>query len=70
MAIAQITAFLKAHYSIGIARYTWTMYPGHNSEYCLEEKKYLKSILIAQYVHAESQGKGRGKMSTPGPCSH
>ena len=34
--------FLKAHYSIGIARYTWTMDPGHNSEYCLEEKKIEK----------------------------
>ena len=38
MATVQITKFLKAHYSIGIARYTWTMDPGHNSEYCLEEK--------------------------------
>ena len=27
-----------------------------------------RSILIAQYVHAESQGKDRSKMSTPGPC--
>ena len=34
--------FLKAHYSIGIARYTWTMYPGHNSEHCLEEKRLDK----------------------------
>ena len=67
MAIAKITAVLKAHDSIGIARHTWTMYPGHNLEYCLEGEK-LKSILIAQYVHAESLGKGRGKMSTPGPC--
>ena len=40
------------------------MYPGHRSEYCLE-KEDLKSILIAQYVLVESQGKGRGKMSTP-----
>ena len=69
MAIAQITAVLKAHYSTGIARYTWTIYPGHKSEYCLE-KEDLKSILIAQYVLVESQGKGRGKMSTPGPCWH
>ena len=27
-----------------------------------------RSILIAQYVLAESQGKDRSKMSTPGPC--
>ena len=42
MAIAQITAVLKAHDSTGIARYTWTIYPGHNSEYCLEEKRFEK----------------------------
>ena len=42
MAKAQITAVLKAHYSTGIARYTWTVYPGHNSQYCLEEKRFEK----------------------------
>ena len=70
MATVQITEFLKTHYSTGIAKCTWTVYPGHNSEYCLEGKKDLKSILIARYVHAESQGKDRSKMSTPGPCLH
>ena len=70
MATAQITAVLKAHCSTGIARYTWTVYTGHNSEYCLEGKKDLKSILIDRYVHAELQGKGRGKMLIPGPCLH
>ena len=69
MATPQIPAFLKAHYSTGIAKCTWTIYPGHNSEYCLE-KEDLKSILIAQYVHAESQGKSRDKMLIPGPCLH
>ena len=42
MAIAQITTFLKAHCSIGVARYTWTMYPGHNLEYCLKKKRFEK----------------------------
>ena len=42
MAIAQITAFLKAHCSTGIARYTGTMLPGHNLEYCLEETRFEK----------------------------
>ena len=42
MATAQITAVLKAHCSTGIARYTWTVYTGHNSEYCLEEKRFEK----------------------------
>ena len=42
MAKAQITAVLKAHDSTGIARYTWTMYPGHNAQYCLEEKRFEK----------------------------
>ena len=42
MAIAQITAVLKAHCSTGIARYTGTMLPGHNLEYCLEETRFEK----------------------------
>ena len=48
-----------------IARYTWTVYPDHSSVYC-----FRKGILITPYVHAGSQGKGRGKMSTPAPCLH
>ena len=59
MAIAQITAVLKAHYSTGIARYTWTVYPGHDSEYCLEGgggEKYLnRSIRTCRVTGQRSE---------------
>jgi len=58
MAKAQITAVLKAHYSTGIARYTWTVYPGHDSEYCLEggKKKYFnRSIRTCRVTGQRSE---------------
>ena len=56
MAIAKITAVLKAHDSIGTARHTWTMYPGHNLEYCLEGKKeyFNRSIRTCRIIGQRS----------------